>query len=63
MRGHSNVVYLKEMKPYPTNPTRWLIPIQGGASVESVKPLPDLSLNKEEWLEIGRKAGWTKRQK
>lgn len=58
VRGHSNVHHLDEMKPYPTNPDRWSIPVQGGASVYTVKDLPDLALSKEEWLEIGRRAGW-----
>jgi predicted methyltransferase len=57
-RGHSNVYNLSEIKPYPTNPDKISIPIQGGASVYTVKNLPDLALDKEEWLEIGKKAGW-----
>lgn len=57
-RGHSNVHNLADMKPYPTNPDRWCIPIQGGASVYTVKDFPDLALDKEEWLEIGKRAGW-----
>ena len=57
-RGHSNVYDLERMKPYDTNPDRWSIPIQGGASVYTVKNLPDLALSKEEWLKIGKKAGW-----
>ena len=61
-RGHSNVYDLGSMKPYDTNPDRWSIPIQGGASVYTVKNLPDLALSKEEWLEIGKRAGWTKPQ-
>jgi hypothetical protein len=59
-RGHSNVVNLSEMEQYPTNPDVWSIPIQGGASVYTVKNLPDLALRKEEWLKIGKIAGWTK---
>ena len=58
VRGHSNVCNLENMYPYPTNPDRWSIPIQGGASVTTVKNLPDLALSKDEWLEIGKKAGW-----
>ena len=60
MRGHSNVYNLNEIKPYPTNPDRISIPIQGGARVDTVKNLPDLSLDKKEWEEIGRRAGWLK---
>jgi len=59
-RGHSNVVYLSEMKPYPTNPDRWLIQVEGGASVDRVKELPPLALSREEWENIGRRAGWMK---
>ena len=58
MKGHSNVTRLDEMQSYPTNPERWTIPIEGGASVYTVKNLPDLALSKEEWLEIGKRAGW-----
>ena len=58
VRGHSNVYNLEDMHPYPTNPDRWSIPIQGGASVTTVKDLPNLALSKDEWLEIGKKAGW-----
>jgi len=57
-RGHSNVSNFREIKPYPTNPTKISIPISGGASVYKVKPLPPLSLNKEEWEKIGVIAGW-----
>jgi len=57
-RGHSNVHNLENMEPYPTNPDRWSIPIQGGISVYSVKDLPDLALSKAEWLEIGKRAGF-----
>ena len=51
---------LEEIKPYPTNPLRVIIPIEGGASVYTVKDLPPLALSKEEWLTIGRKTGWIK---
>jgi hypothetical protein len=61
-RGHSNAK-VEETKPYETNPERACIPIAGGAHVWSVKPLPSLSLSKEEWLEIGRKMKWTRRKK
>ena len=62
-RGHSNVHNLFEMEPYPSNPDRWSIPISGGATVFSVKDLPNLALSKEEWLEIGKRAGWTETTK
>jgi hypothetical protein len=57
-RGHSNVTNLSEMEQYPTNPDRWSIQIQGGSTISSVKNLPNLALSKEEWLEIGKRAGW-----
>ena len=57
-RGHSNVFDLSNMKPYPTNPDRMSIRIQGGAQVYTVKELPPLSLSKDEWLEIGKRAKW-----
>ncbi|MFA5307433.1 MAG: hypothetical protein WC365_08350 [Candidatus Babeliales bacterium] len=57
-KGHSNVCNLETMHPYPTNPNRWCIPIEGGSSVYTVKNLPDLALSKNEWFEIGKKAGW-----
>jgi len=59
-KGHSNVYRLDEVKPYPTNPDRATIPIQGGASVTTVKELPPLALSREEWETIGRKMGWIK---
>lgn len=57
-RGHSNVTNLDEILPYPTNPKRMMIQLEGGADVGTVKDLPPLALSKEEWLTIGRKAGW-----
>ena len=59
-RGHSNVYRLDEVKPYPSNPDRVSIPIQGGANMDTVKRLPDLSLDKKEWQMIGVMAGWMK---
>lgn len=57
-KGHSNVYNLENIKPYLTNPEKMCIPICGGASVTTVKNLPDLALSKEEWRKIGQKAGW-----
>ena len=62
-RGHSNVTRLYDAKPLPTNPERFMIPIIGGAQVYSVKELPPLALSKEEWLEIGKRAGWIPERK
>jgi hypothetical protein len=56
-RGHSNV-HAEQTKPYPTNPEKALIPIEGGAEVHSVKRLPPLALTKKEWETIGCKMGW-----
>lgn len=56
-RGHSSA-YPQLTEPYPTNPERASIPIEGGASVHTVKPLPALSLSFEEWETIGRKMNW-----
>ncbi len=61
--GHSNVHSLHKIKPYPTNPDRFSIPIQGGATVTSVKDLPPLALSEQEWREIGSRAGWLKEEK
>ena len=57
-RGHSNVYNISKLKPLSTHPDRVMIPIQGGASVSSVKELPPLALSKAEWLDIGKRAGW-----
>ncbi len=35
------------------------IPLQGGATVQTVKELPPLSLNETEWRIIGEKMGWS----
>lgn len=60
-RGHSNVHNLDRIVPYPTAPERVLIPLIGGANVYTVKELPPLSLDIEEWKQIGEKAGWLTR--
>jgi hypothetical protein len=56
-RGHSNA-YAEETEPYPSNPSRASIPLAGGSTVYTCKPLPALSLSREEWEEIGRRMGW-----
>jgi hypothetical protein len=58
-RGHSNV-HADQTTTYPTTPDRALIPIEGGASVSTVKELPPLSLSREEWETIGERTGWLK---
>lgn len=56
-RGHSNA-YVDRTAPYPTNPEKARIPIEGGADVYTVKELPPLALARDEWETIGRKMGW-----
>lgn len=58
-QGHSNV-YADQTQPYPTNPANASIPIIGGATVHTVRPLPPLVLSREEWQEIGERMGWAK---
>lgn len=58
-RGHSNA-HTDQTIPYETNPDRASIPIEGGATVFTVRPLPPLSLSREEWQEIGERMGWAK---
>jgi hypothetical protein len=56
-RGHSNVNAAKA-EPWPDNPEKARIPLQGGASVYTVRELPPLALGKSEWEEIGIRMGW-----
>ena len=56
-RGHTNVVNMDEAKIDELS-RRLMIPLEGGASVDTCKELPPLALSKEEWVTIGRKAGW-----
>lgn len=58
-RGHSNA-RVHEMQPHPTAPDKASIPIEGGASVYTVKDLPPLTLSRDEWQEIGERMGWAK---
>lgn len=57
-QGHSNV-RTKYTEPWPDNPLLAKIPLEGGASVYSVKELPPLALSQEEWKRIGERMGWT----
>jgi len=57
-RGHSNI-YQGSTRRYKTCPDRARVSIMGGGRVDTVKRLPDLSLSKEDWLQIGRAMGWT----
>ena len=56
-QGHSNV-NSGETQPYPTNPEVALIPIAGGRSPYTVRELPPLALQYDEWLTIGRRMNW-----
>lgn len=58
-KGHSNA-HTDQTAPHPTNPDKASIPLEGGASVYTVKELPPLALSREEWQEIGERMGWTK---
>lgn len=57
-RGHSNV-HVDQTERYGDT-DRAMIPIESGATVYTVKPLPPLSLSREEWQEIGERMGWAK---
>lgn len=56
--GHSNVHRLDETAPLITNPERAMVPIVGGESLDSVRELPPLALDRLEWEEIGARMGW-----
>lgn len=56
-KGHSNA-HADKTAPYPTNETKACIPIEGGASPYTVKELPPLALDREEWETIGARMGW-----
>lgn len=56
-QGHSNI-YASDTKPYPTSPDKAMIPLIGGANVNTVKELPPLCLDKDEWEIIGKRMGW-----
>lgn len=59
-RGHSNV-HAEQAQPHPRLGTdKAMIPISGGASFNTVRPLPPLALSREEWQEIGERMGWAK---
>jgi len=57
-RGHSNI-YQGSARPYGPDCNRARVSMMGGGKVDTVKRLPDLSLSKEDWLQIGRAMGWT----
>lgn len=58
-RGHSNV-HAEQAEPHPNISDKAMIPITGGASFHTVRPLPPLALSREEWETIGERMGWLK---
>jgi len=60
MRGHSNL-HIDEIKRHENKEIdAAMIPIEGGASLHTVRPLPPLALRKEEWRKIGDRMDWWK---
>lgn len=64
-RGHSNVypeetelATYKERGKVIVIEGVATIPMSGGSTVYSCKPLPPLALRRDEWETIGRKMGW-----
>jgi hypothetical protein len=66
--GHSNVHADKAERWYDghgiiqSSPDIARIPIEGGATVVTTRPLPPLALKQREWIEIGIKMGWLSEQ-
>ncbi len=61
-RGHSNVRPLEFNGPFvhPDDARgKARIGINGGATLETCRPLPDLFLTREEWAVIGRAMKWS----
>jgi hypothetical protein len=67
-RGHSNV-HAERTTVWATTDSRGrhisdpdmaVVPLEGGATVHSVRELPPLVLRRQEWAEIGRLMGWLK---
>jgi len=56
-RGHSNA-HVDQISRWDSRPDKAKIPMEGGASVHTVKSLPPLALDREEWKTIGRAMGW-----
>ena len=56
VKGHSNAHAESTYRHETTDAA--MVPIEGGASVYTVRPLPTLALRREEWETIGRKMGW-----
>ena len=59
-KGHSNVAEPRNAHQWPDAPTGVArVRITGGATVETVRPLPPLALRKDEWEKIGTAMKWT----
>lgn len=58
-KGHSNA-RTDETEPWSGDTEKAMIPISGGQTVASWRPLPPLALTKEGWQEIGERMGWAK---
>lgn len=57
-KGHSNVIW-EQAKPLEVDPANVImVPIIGGATIDTVRPLPPLSLSKAEWTAIGALMRW-----
>ena len=58
-RGHSNVCDMEKVV-IDSYTGKVKVPLHGGTGIYTTKDLPPLYLSKEEWEQIGRKAGWLK---
>lgn len=54
-------MYASQAEPHPTlGAEKAMIPLIGGAHVNTVRPLLPLALSRDEWQEIGERMGWAK---
>lgn len=56
-RGHSNI-QLEGIRQHERVDDAAMIPITGGATLRTVRPLPTLALRREEWKQIGDRMNW-----
>lgn len=56
-RGHSNVK-LEGIRQHEVVSDAIMIPIEGGATLQTVRPLPTLALRRNEWKAIGDRMNW-----
>lgn len=59
-RGHSNAITRLAVEWEEGDNTRAYIPLEGGATLETVRALPPLCLTVTEWEHIGTRLGWLK---